>query len=311
MNVKQKSFFSGVAAVTASAVLFGFLPIWCKQVLLSGVDSGTLVLLRYGFATVMLAILLPIFGISFSITKKQFAAFAAFGLFSGGVTSWFLSQSYLYMFAGILMSVIYKEKLSRKTVAAIIAAVLGMALMADIKGDFSPVGTIFALISGLTLAIYIIAAKKSAFSVLHPMKIVFYSSLVSTIFLAATQLAGRNINLPSNTSDWVRIVVISLLCTVASHSLLAYGIQKLGATTGAIISMSEPLVSVAAGAVIFLPGGAALTGPVGRACRLNSQQQQKRKSRQRGIKKRGNKQIGVKQKGLTKHIKTSCMRCDA
>ncbi|NLO46059.1 MAG: EamA family transporter [Clostridiales bacterium] len=265
MNVKQKSFFSGVAAVTASAVLFGFLPIWCKQVLLSGVDSGTLVLLRYGFATVMLAILLPIFGISFSITKKQFAAFAAFGLFSGGVTSWFLSQSYLYMFAGIatmfhfsypifvavLMSVIYKEKLSRKTVAAIIAAVLGMALMADIKGDFSPVGTIFALISGLTLAIYIIAAKKSAFSVLHPMKIVFYSSLVSTIFLAATQLAGRNINLPSNTSDWVRIVVISLLCTVASHSLLAYGIQKLGATTGAIISMSEPLVSVAAGAVII------------------------------------------------------------
>lgn len=233
--------------------------------LLSGVDSGTLVLLRYGFATVMLAILLPIFGISFSITKKQFAAFAAFGLFSGGVTSWFLSQSYLYMFAGIatmfhfsypifvavLMSVIYKEKLSRKTVAAIIAAVLGMALMADIKGDFSPVGTIFALISGLTLAIYIIAAKKSAFSVLHPMKIVFYSSLVSTIFLAATQLAGRNINLPSNTSDWVRIVVISLLCTVASHSLLAYGIQKLGATTGAIISMSEPLVSVAAGAVII------------------------------------------------------------
>lgn len=233
--------------------------------LLNGVDSGTLVLLRYGFATVMLAILLPIFGISFSITKKQFAAFAAFGLFSGGVTSWFLSQSYLYMFAGIatmfhfsypifvavLMSVIYKEKLSRKTVAAIIAAVLGMALMADIKGDFSPVGTIFALISGLTLAIYIIAAKKSAFSVLHPMKIVFYSSLVSTIFLAATQLAGRNINLPSNTSDWVRIVVISLLCTVASHSLLAYGIQKLGATTGAIISMSEPLVSVAAGAVII------------------------------------------------------------
>jgi drug/metabolite transporter (DMT)-like permease len=265
LNVKQKSFFSGVAAVTASAVLFGFLPIWCKQVLLNGVDSGTLVLLRYGFATVMLAILLPIFGISFSITKKQFAAFAAFGLFSGGVTSWFLSQSYLYMFAGIatmfhfsypifvavLMSVIYKEKLSRKTVAAIIAAVLGMALMADIKGDFSPVGTIFALISGLTLAIYIIAAKKSAFSVLHPMKIVFYSSLVSTIFLAATQLAGRNINLPSNTSDWVRIVVISLLCTVASHSLLAYGIQKLGATTGAIISMSEPLVSVAAGAVII------------------------------------------------------------
>lgn len=155
------------------------------------------------------------------------------------------------IFVAVLMSVIYKEKLSRKTVAAIIAAVLGMALMADIKGDFSPVGTIFALISGLTLAIYIIAAKKSAFSVLHPMKIVFYSSLVSTIFLAATQLAGRNINLPSNTSDWVRIVVISLLCTVASHSLLAYGIQKLGATTGAIISMSEPLVSVAAGAVII------------------------------------------------------------
>lgn len=280
MNLKlsNKGFAAGVAAVAAASVLFGFLPVWCKQVLNNGVDSQTLVLIRYGFACVLLAVLLPIFGISYSITKKQLVAFLLFGLFSGGVTSFFLSLSYTYMHAGIatmfhfsypifvalLMSVFFKERLSWKIILAAVLAALGMVLMADIKGNFSPTGIAFALISGLTLAIYIIATKKSAFSTLPPMKIVFYACLVSTVFLAVKQVVGGDIHLPSTGADWGRMVMIALLCTVAAHSLLAYGVQKLGATTGALISMIEPLVSVVAGAFIIdeVPSGPAAVGCV-------------------------------------------------
>ncbi len=265
MKAEQKNFFYGVAAVSVASVLFGFLPVWCKQVLNNGVDSQTLVLIRYGLASIILAVLLPIFKISFSITKKQILAFMMFGIFSGGVTSYFLSLSYTYMYAGIatmfhfsypifvalLMTIFFKERLSWKTIIAIVIAVSGMALMADIRGDFSPVGITLALISGLMLAIYIIATKKSAFSTLPPMKIVFYSCLVSTVFLAVKQIIGGDIHLPSTSADWTRMVMVALLCTVAAHSLLAYGVQKLGATTGALVSIIEPLVSVVAGAIII------------------------------------------------------------
>ncbi len=261
----QKSFLAGVIAVSAASVLFGFLPIWCKQVLNNGTDSQTLVLIRYGFATVILGVLLPLFKISFSITKKQLVAFMMFGIFSGGVTSYFLSLSYTYMYAGIatmlhfsypvfvalIMSAFFRERLSIKIIAAVLIAALGMVLMADIKGNFSPVGTAFAILSGLMLAVYIIATKKSAFSTLPPMKIVFYSCLVSTVFLAVKQVIGGNIHPPATKADWIRMVMIALLCTVVAHSLLAYGIHKLGATTGAIISMTEPLISVIAGAIII------------------------------------------------------------
>ena len=279
MNTHKKELAKGVISVSISSILFGFLPILCKQVLNDSFDSKSLVFIRYGIACALLAVILPCAKISFKITKKQALAFLIFGIIGGSVTSTLLSTSYTYMFAGIatmfhfsypifvslIMTVVFREKLSWKVALAVALAVGGMVLMADRGGNYSLVGVLLAVASGLTLAIYIVATKKSSYGTLHPLKIVFYISAVSTVVSLIVKLAvsGR-VATPASRADWVRMVLIALLCTVFAHSLLAYGVQKLGATVGSVINMTEPIISLVAGALMIgeVPSRLAIVGCV-------------------------------------------------
>ncbi|MCL2508074.1 MAG: DMT family transporter [Oscillospiraceae bacterium] len=265
--------------MSISAILFGFLPILCKQVLNNGLDAQSLVLIRYGMACVMLGIVMLCSKISFKITKKQVVSFIIFGIIGGSVTSTLLSASYTYMYAGIatmfhssypifvslIMAVFFREKLSWKAALAVALAVGGMALMADRHGSYSLIGILLTVTSGVTLAIYIVSTKKSSYGTLHPIKIVFYICAVSTVTSLCVKLAvSGSVALPSAPADWVRMALIALLCTVVAHSLLAYGVQKLGATTGSVINMLDPFVSLVAGAFMIgeVPSAMAVAGCV-------------------------------------------------
>jgi len=248
-------------------------------VLNNGLDAQSLVIIRYGMASVILAVVMLAMKISFKITKKQAVQFVIFGIIGGTVTSTLLSMAYTYMHAGIatmlhgsfpifvslIMAVFFRERLSWKVALAVALAMAGIFLIADRGGSYSLKGVLLAVTSGMTLAIYIVSTKKSAYGTLHPMKIVFYISTVSAVVALIIKLAvSHSVGTPSSAVDWLRMAVVALLCTVCSHSLLAYGIQKLGATVGSVINMLEPIVSLIAGAVMIkeVPSGTAVAGCV-------------------------------------------------
>jgi len=254
----------GLLYIVVAAILFGIMPAFAKIILTSGVNSLSLVFIRYFLALIFTAVIMLITKISFKVTKQQLIQLVIFGTCGAGLTSYLLTSSYVYLPIGIatmfhfsypffvaVIMVFFKEKFTLIKAAAITLAIGGMVLMTDFGGTVKPIGIILAIISGLTLAMYIVAANKSSFQSLHPFTVFFYISLCSSILLGIAVFTGGNFTLPKTTLDLTYVGIIALFCTTLSYSLLTAGAQRVNSTTASIVNMLEPLVSIFVGAVFL------------------------------------------------------------
>ncbi len=255
---------SGIAYAVSAAVLFGIIPIFSKTVLCSGVNSLSLVLIRYTLAVFFTAAIMLVKKASFRVTKRQFLSLLVFGTIGGGLTSYLLTTSYEYLPVGIstmlhfsyllfvmlIVILFFREKCTFAKIIALVLAVGGIILMTDFTGTMKPIGTLLAVSSGLGLAIYIVAMSKSSFKALSPFTVFFYVSLFSSVFLSIAVLIKGDFTLPPTGTQWTYMLIIGFLTSV-SHSMLTAGVQKLSASTASIINMLEPLTSIAAGALFL------------------------------------------------------------
>ncbi|NLC67462.1 MAG: DMT family transporter [Clostridiaceae bacterium] len=254
----------GLIFIVAAAALFGVLPVFAKTVLSRGTSSLSLVFIRYSLALIFTAIIMLVSKIPFKITRRQMIHLFFFGTCGVGLTSFLLTSSYLYLPIGIatmlhfsypffvaVIMAFFKEKFTLVKATAIILAIGGMALMTDFRGIVKPVGIILAVLSGLSLAVYIVAVNKSSIKSLHPFTVFFYTSFCSSVLLGFAVFAWNNFTLPAEMLDWTYIGIIALFCTSISYSLLTAGAQRVNSTTTSIVNMLEPLVSILAGAIFL------------------------------------------------------------
>ena len=255
----------GVLAVVSASVAYGMLPVFSKAVLDSGLPSGCLVFFRFFFACIAMAIIMKVKGVSFHITRHQFTHLIFFGLLGFGMTAFLLTQSYHYvpiglatmfhfaypLFVTLIMILVYREPTTRFKILSMLAAAAGLALMADFSQGLSATGVLFALSSGATYALYVIAARKSAFSTLPIFTTIFYVTFFSAILFGIQAAASGTFQLPSGPAIWGCTILVSLLCTVLALCLLTLGIQCLGPVTASVLNMIEPVTSLMAGFLIF------------------------------------------------------------
>lgn len=262
--MKSTRNLSGLLYIVAAATLFGVMPVFAKIVLQNGTNSLSLVFIRYFLAFILTAIIMLISKIPFRVTKKQLKHLIIFGTCGGGLTSLLLTSSYVYLPVGIstmfhfsypffvaVIMIFFKERFTLTKAVAITFAIGGMVLMTDFGGTMKPIGIILAILSGLSLAVYIVAANKSSIQSLNPFTAFFYSSFLSSVLLGIAVFSGNNLTLPKTMLDWTYIGIIALFCTSLSYSLLTAGAQRVNSTIASIVNMLEPLVCILAGAVFL------------------------------------------------------------
>ncbi len=255
----------GIVAVIAASVAYGFLPVFCKFALDAGMSSASVVFWRYFLACVVMASIMCIKKVSFRVTKAQLAQLCLFGLLGSGITSLLLTVAYQYipiglatmfhfaypLFVTFIMIAMFREKATVFKCLSMAAALGGLWLMADFSKGISLPGVVFAVLSGLTYAVYIIATRKSAFAVLPIFTTLFYVTFFSSLFFSFQQLITGSFLLPPSAKAWMSVAATSLLCTVFALCLLMWGIQQLGPVTASVLNMIEPVTSVVAGIAIF------------------------------------------------------------
>lgn len=261
----------GLLAVAAAAILYGIMPVFTKGILLTGMSSDLIVFYRVFFACIFAGIFMIVRRISFQITKRQFFGIAIFGIGGFGMTSLLLYCSYNYMSVGtatmlhfsypivvmLVMAILFKEEWSRFKTLSLISAVLGLLFLMEKSSKVGGIGILLALLSGFTYGIYVIATKKCDFGELPGLTIIFYVCLLNSILFAGVNSVKKTFYVPKETSVWLNLASIALLCTVVALCLLTYGIKVLGATQSAVINMLEPITSIVAGMMIF---GETITG---------------------------------------------------
>ena len=255
----------GYFFVIASAILFGCMPLMANYIYAEGVNSMGLVLLRNLLSLPFLALIGGAKRESFKVSPKSFASIVLIGVVGCAITPLLLFSSYRYINGGtatvfhfvypamvILLEVIFlRAKVSGSRLAAILLCVVGIALFYDPAESPNLVGSLFALASGVTYAIYVLLLGRFDRKGLGACAFGFYAALGSTVTLLATGLVGGGLALPTSARGWLLSVLFSFAINVGAVVLFQSGAFIIGGQKGAILSTFEPITSLIVGFLVF------------------------------------------------------------
>ena len=252
---------TGILLIIISAASFGTLAIFGRLLYADGLDTFSMMFLRFGFAALLMTfilfarrekfprgkVLLALIGMgAIGYVGQSFFYLSAIKYASAGLVALLL---YLYPMIVFLLSVIFlHEKLTWGKVIAIVLALIGTALIADPKGG-RPLGIVFSFAAALIYSGYIIVGT-GVMKKVSP----FQSSVI--IFASAGLVYGilMSVNgphFPTASSGWIHIAGIVLIATVIPVVTFLAGLERIGPTNSAMLSTLEPVVTVLLAAWLF------------------------------------------------------------
>lgn len=271
MNTKATGYILGAVA----AATYGMNPLFALPLYKAGMDPDSVLFLRYLLAIPILGIMLKARGRSFKLKRKEILPLIVMGLLVS-ISSLTLFQSYNYMEAGIastllfvypilvalIMTCIFKEKLSLQTILCIILALGGIALLYQ-SGDgttLSLTGVLLVMASALSYAIYIVGVNRPMLKEVATLKVTFYVLVFGLALFLVRVDFGKELHVVNEWYTWLNLLALAAFPTAMSFLCTTRAIQYIGSTPTAILGALEPLTAVFFGVVVF---GESLTLRIG------------------------------------------------
>lgn len=261
---------AGVAFVVASAMAFGAMAILARFAFASGVDTATLLALRFAIAAAVmvalacaqrhpvprgstLAVLIALGALGYG--GQALCYFTALRLAPAGLAALLL---YLHpVLVAVLAAAFLHERLSAPKLVALAIALVGTALtvVPALRGDALAAapqlatGLAFAVASAAFYAVYIVvaAAIGRRTSALAMSTVVIASA--AAVFAAAALVRGPQ--WPQTAGGWLAVIAIALLSTAVAITFYFAGLERIGPVRAATLSTAEPLAAIVL-AAIFL-----------------------------------------------------------
>jgi drug/metabolite transporter (DMT)-like permease len=252
---------TGALLVVVSAASFGTLAIFGRYAFADGVDTFTLLAIRFLSAALLMAGLLRLRGESLprgpilyqlvgmgalGYVGQSFSYLSAIRYASAGLVALLL---YLYpAFVALLSALVLKERFTSLKIAALLLATLGAALTArPAGGDWT--GILLAISAAAIYSIYIIVGAHvlREVSAFQSSTVIFASAGV--VYAVLTLLRGAH--MPQSGSGWWTLGAIVILSTIIPVVTFLAGMQRVGPTNASMLSTFEPIVTVLLAAVLF------------------------------------------------------------
>jgi drug/metabolite transporter (DMT)-like permease len=256
----------GVGLCLLSAIAFGLAAVFAKQCFAAGFSVSSMLAGRFGIAALVFWLIVAIRrprlpGLRLLLTCLAlggvgYALQAAFYFSALTRIDASLVGQILYVYPAVVMLLglaLRRETASRRKFAALGCSLSGLVLLlsyAGSNGPVAPVGVLLAFCSALTYALYITAANglPEDFDVYLLSALVCSSAAVSVTGFGLTTGSMRVPELPSG---WLWLVPMALISSVISIGCFLGGLRLVGASTAAILSCLEPVVTAASAIVVF------------------------------------------------------------
>lgn len=272
--------FLGIIFIAISAASFGTLAIFGRLAFSNGIDTYTLLFMRFGISAVIMACLLilrreklptgktlwQLIGMgAIGYVGQSFSYLTAIRYASAGLVALLL---YLYpVFVAILSSLFFKEKITPVKALALGLALAGTALTVNPKGGQLP-GIFLALSAATIYSFYIIIGTQvmKQVSALQSSTVIFASA--GAVYGVLTAVNG--VHAPTGAQGWWIVAGVVIVATVIPVVTFLAGLQRIGPTNASMLSTLEPVVTVVLAATIFqdalepitLVGGGLILGAV-------------------------------------------------
>ncbi|MEV6693732.1 DMT family transporter [Micromonospora sp. NPDC051196] len=272
----------GAALCLLSAACFGAMAIFGKLAYDAGVSPAALLLVRFSLAAVLLGMVLlarpglrrarsdahgtdaadrppmrrgRVLAIAFGLGAIGYATqaslfFSALELMDASLLALIL---YTYPVMVTVVAVLLgRDRLSPARGAALAAASGGTLLVLLGAGgvSFHPLGALLAFASAITYTVYILVAD----TVVHRLAPVVLSVLVMTGAagtLGVRALFTGGVDLDFGPPGWFWLACIAVVSTVVAMLTFFAGLKRTGASTAAILSTFEPVVTAALATLVL------------------------------------------------------------
>jgi drug/metabolite transporter (DMT)-like permease len=252
---------TGILLIAISAASFGTLAIFGRFLYAEGLDTFTMLFLRFGFAAAVMAlilillrqpfprgkILLPLIGMgAIGYAGQAFSYLSAIKYASAGLVALLL---YLYpTFVFVLSVIVLRERVTWVKIAAIILALIGTALTVDPAGGQLN-GILLAILSALIYSVYIIVGTNvmKHVSALQSSLVIFASAAV----VYGVLMGINGTHFPTTNTGWLSVAGIVLIATVIPVATFLAGLERIGPTNASLLSTLEPVVTVLLAWLIF------------------------------------------------------------
>lgn len=251
----------GFLLISLSAASFGTLAIFGRYAYADGVDTFTMLFLRFMIAAIIMTALLvfrheslprgkflvQLIGMgALGYAGQSFSYMTAIQFASAGLVALLL---YLYpVFVAILSIIFLREKFNRLKLTALGLATIGTALTANPKGGQLP-GILLAICAAAIYSVYIIVGS----GVMKRVSAVQSSTVIfaSAGLVYGALIAMRGAHFPQTGAGWGAVGAMVVIATVIPVVAFLAGLRRVGPTSASMLSTLEPVVTVLLSVILF------------------------------------------------------------
>ena len=253
-----------VLFVILASVIYGCVPTLQEYVMLSGASPLGLVIICNSVAALAALFAGILRKEDFRLSGKTALSLLLTGAVGLFFTDFLLNLAYTLLPVGfvtmihflyptivcLIMTVCFREKLTKGKVGAIVFSVAGLVLLSG--GDFSGSGkgVLVTLATSFAYAFYIVANDRLPTGEVPLMARSFYLNLITAVTGLCMNGFTHSVTLPHGAGNIAVSILIGCLISTAVI-LLNAGIRKLGAAKAGFINMLEPVVSLVVSAVVY------------------------------------------------------------
>ncbi|WP_372645380.1 DMT family transporter [Ancylomarina sp.] len=256
----------GTLMILLSAIFFGLMPFFALKIYAEGFDVNNLLLYRFGFAFIWIVLFCLYKRIDIRINKKQFFLILFVTTIGTMLTTYTLFLSYQYISSGLastlhfvypiltiaLASLIYKERFTVRKMMALFLSIIGIGLLSIGRdSDLNMIGIIWALVSGLLYAIYIIGMAHKDLKKISPYSVAFWIFGITTLLFLCKCIFTDQINTNFTPKSLFYILNLSVWSTFLAVVLFYKGMKLIGPGKASLLSTLEPLTGVIVGILVF------------------------------------------------------------
>ncbi len=264
MNSNTKGILNGIIASTS----YGMNPLFGLPLYAIGIGVNSVLFYRYFLAVVIYFIWLKFFKkASLKISRQEIIPLFFLGIFFS-LSSLTLFEAFHYIEAGIactilfiypvmvaiIMSIFFKEKVTKTVIFAILLTSIGIILLYKGKPDtaLSIKGILIVLTSALLYALYIVGVKNiKPVKAMNSARLSFYVMLFGLIVYIVNLKFCTTLQMLPNLKAWLFAIGLALFPTIISLETITIAIQLIGSTNTAILGALEPLTAIFFGIVFF------------------------------------------------------------
>tara|TARA_B100000941_G_scaffold160582_1_gene114201 strand:- start:101 stop:997 length:897 start_codon:yes stop_codon:yes gene_type:complete len=262
INFQRTNYFLILAF---GAVLIGFAPIFVK---LSELSSSAITFYRMLLAIPFLFLLNFKLNrtFKFKVNNKKTFLFAALAslAFTTDLTLWHYSMNITSVsnatiivnsspvFVAILAYIFFKEKLSKSFITSFsitYTGIIGLIYFSNNYASGGIIGDIFCLIAAFFYGIYLLIIAKLGKE--NSLNIIFYTTLFCCLFSIVPMLIQGGKLIPSDSFEWINLVLLAVLCQFGGQYLITHGIGKISASEGSVGLLMQPITATILAGFLF------------------------------------------------------------